>query len=90
VFTGDCTTDLDHGVAVVGYGVDANGTKYWIVKNSWGTNWGEHGYIRMQRSINKKEGICGIAMDASYPIKTSPNAHRKGNIFPTFYSQSKT
>jgi KDEL-tailed cysteine endopeptidase len=84
VSTGDCTTDLDHGVAVVGYGVDAKGTKYWIVKNSWGQNWGEPGYIRMQRSITKKEEICRIAMDASYPVKPSPNPHRNGNVFATF------
>ncbi|KAH7577036.1 hypothetical protein JRO89_XS01G0196100 [Xanthoceras sorbifolium] len=67
VFTGTCGTDLDHGVTAVGYGVDADGTKYWLVKNSWGTGWGEEGYIRMQRDIDAKEGLCGIAMQASYP-----------------------
>ena len=61
-------TELDLGVAVVGYGVTDDGTKYWIVKNSWGTEWGEEGYIRMKRGIDAKEGICGIAMGASYPI----------------------
>ncbi|KAI4343672.1 hypothetical protein L6164_010993 [Bauhinia variegata] len=71
VFTGGCGTDLDHGVAVVGYGTTIDGTKYWIVKNSWGTEWGEKGYIRMQRGTSDKEGLCGIAMEASYPIKNS-------------------
>ncbi|KAK7291579.1 hypothetical protein RIF29_06840 [Crotalaria pallida] len=71
VFTGECGTDLDHGVAIVGYGATLDGTKYWIVKNSWGARWGEHGYIRMQRGISKKQGLCGIAMEASYPIKNS-------------------
>lgn len=79
MFTGNCTTDLNHGVAVVGYGVEADGTKYWIVKNSWGPSWGEQGYISMQRGIDAKEGLCGIAMDSSYPIKTSPNPSPKGN-----------
>jgi len=43
------------------------------VKNSWGAGWGENGYIRMERGINDERGLCGIAMEASYPIKTSPN-----------------
>ncbi|XP_059304051.1 vignain [Lycium ferocissimum] len=71
VFTGECGTELDHGVAIVGYGTTLDGTKYWIVKNSWGPEWGEKGYIRMQREVDAKEGLCGIAMQPSYPIKTS-------------------
>lgn len=66
IYTGECGTQLDHGVTAVGYG-RANGTDYWLVKNSWGTEWGEKGYIRMQRGIAAKEGLCGIAMDSSYP-----------------------
>ncbi|KAK1293949.1 Vignain [Acorus calamus] len=76
VFTGHCGTDLDHGVAIVGYGTTLDGTKYWTVKNSWGPEWGEKGYIRMQRGVSAAEGLCGIAMEASYPIKTSPNPTR--------------
>jgi KDEL-tailed cysteine endopeptidase len=66
IFTNQCGNDLNHGVTAVGYGED--GGKYWLVKNSWGTSWGESGYIRMERDSNDKQGICGIAMDASYPL----------------------
>ncbi|GAB2240857.1 hypothetical protein Droror1_Dr00021375 [Drosera rotundifolia] len=67
VYTGNCGTDLDHGVAAVGYGTTLDGTKYWIVRNSWGADWGEQGYIRLERGVSAKEGKCGIAMEASYP-----------------------
>ncbi|KAI0493405.1 hypothetical protein KFK09_023521 [Dendrobium nobile] len=77
VFTGKCGTDLDHGVAIVGYGTAQKGTKYWIVRNSWGPEWGEKGYIRMLRGSSDPQGLCGLAMEASYPIKSSPNPTRK-------------
>jgi len=69
VFTGSCGTNLDHGVLVVGYSNDSADGAYWKVKNSWGSGWGESGYIRMCKNCDKNDGSgqCGIAMDASYP-----------------------
>ncbi|KAG4938765.1 hypothetical protein AAZX31_16G088500 [Glycine max] len=68
VFTGKCGTSLDHGVVVVGYGSE-NGVDYWLVRNSWGTGWGEDGYFKMQRNVRTPTGKCGITMEASYPVK---------------------
>ncbi|BBN14505.1 hypothetical protein MPTK1_6g12320 [Marchantia polymorpha subsp. ruderalis] len=69
IYDGDCGTELDHAAVVVGYGSD-EGEDYWILKNSWGESWGEDGFFRLQRNIDAEEGMCGIAMAATYPTKT--------------------
>jgi len=46
---------MNHAVAVVGYGTE-DGLDYWLVKNSWGTDWGEKGFFRIQRGVK----MCGI------------------------------
>jgi len=58
------TTTVDHGVIVVGYGTDPVQGDYWILKNSWGTGWGEAGYMRLARN---KNNACGIAVIPVYP-----------------------
>ena len=63
-------------MVAVGYGIE-NGMDHWLVRNSWGTNWGERGYMKLQRNVAEPEGKCGIAMQATYPVKyskTSKNA----------------
>ncbi|XP_064383113.1 procathepsin L-like [Halichondria panicea] len=59
-----CTSSsLNHAMVITGYG-SYSGKKYWLAKNSWGTNWGQSGFVMMARD---KYNQCGIASDASYP-----------------------
>jgi len=70
----DCGTNLDHGVLVVGYG-EEDGKKYWLVKNSWGPNWGDSGYIKIGRSESESDpGVCGIAMQPVFPEALPPRS----------------
>jgi len=55
---------LDHGVLLVGYEKGS----YWKVKNSWGSGWGEKGYIRL---AGTDANTCGLANSASYPTVSS-------------------
>jgi len=59
-----CGLNLDHAVQLVGYG-EENGKDYWLVRNSWGTSWGEAGYVKLERNSAIPQGTCGIAMGPS-------------------------
>ena len=66
VITGSsCGTKLDHGVLAVGYGT-MDGEDFFLVKNSWGPSWGDHGYVRISASASN---TCGILSDPSYPLE---------------------
>ncbi|KAJ8943322.1 hypothetical protein NQ318_004763 [Aromia moschata] len=61
----DCKNDsTNHQIVIVGYGSTNNGTDYWLIKNSWGTDWGEDGYLRLLR----RDNYCGILNSAMHPI----------------------
>ena len=69
VMTATCGTNLDHGVLAVGYGTDPTQGDFYKVKNSWGADWGEKGYIRLGRGAKfNPSGQCGIQSMPSYPV----------------------
>lgn len=56
---------LNHAVLVVGFGTEPDGQKYWLIKNSYGQQWGIGGYIKLAKDAGNH---CGIASAASYPL----------------------
>ena len=62
----DCGEDIDHGVVAIGYGVDASGIAYYIVRNSWGHSWGIDGYVNI--AIEEGAGVCGIQKEPVIPL----------------------
>lgn len=60
-----CGTNIDHAVAAVGYGTDATAGGYYLVRNSWGTSWGQSGYVKIGQASGA--GICGINQYVAYP-----------------------
>ena len=87
---------MDHALLITGYGEetgeDGSVQQFWIARNSWGTDWGESGYVRIARGGDKKSGICSIASSPSVAlggtftrdVKLQPSKH----IFSKSYSES--
>lgn len=59
------SSNLNHAALIVGYGTDIKWGDYWLVKNSWGSTWGEEGYFKIARN---RDNHCGIASYIVYPI----------------------
>lgn len=77
IYDGDCSSDpddIDHAVLIVGYSSEDD-VDYWIVKNSWGADWGLDGYFYIERNTDLEYGVCAINAMASYPTKegTTPS-----------------
>lgn len=59
------SANVNHAVLLIGYGIDHNNKRFWLLKNSWGVGWGESGYFRLSREIYN---MCGISTNAIVPI----------------------
>jgi len=69
VFTGGCSESINHGMVAIGYGVNDEGMEYAIVRNSWGTFWGESGYVKVKIGTDDPEGgLCDLYMYPNYPV----------------------
>lgn len=68
IFDGACTSGVNHAMVAIGYGLDdATGLEYIIVRNSWGSNWGVDGYVKI-KADTKQGGICELYNYPSYPL----------------------
>jgi len=61
---GHSVDKINHAVLLIGYGTEPNGQKYWLIKNSYGPEWGEKGFAKLARNVTN---YCAIASYALYP-----------------------
>ena len=63
----NCGTVVDHAITAVGYGTDPTYGGYFLVQNSWGTSWGDQGYVQLGYSTTAA-GVCGMYKNVAYPL----------------------
>ncbi|CAI5525146.1 unnamed protein product [Closterium sp. Naga37s-1] len=82
IFDGNCSGDIDHAMLLVGYNRTDPDNPYWILKNTWGINWGENGYMRL-RMIPDGNGKCNVMSEnAIYPVFYEKNSRACEVITP--------
>ena len=72
----------DHSVAIVGWGAE-DSTEYWIVQNSWGENWGEQGFFRIERGVN----LMGIEKEFVWVTPSAPTCTEATLAQPGNYAE---
>ncbi|KFK22654.1 hypothetical protein AALP_AAs45238U000100 [Arabis alpina] len=77
IFNGPCGTNLDHALVIVGYG-NENGQDYWIVRNSWGTKWGEAGYAKIARNHQISTGKKVVLLPVLNKMARGPRTQAVG------------
>lgn len=73
----DCLSDgkeVNHAVVIVGFGETSGGESYWVLRNTWGTMWGENGYMRVRRGL-EPHGPCNLYLYSTYPVNLTSNAN---------------
>jgi len=76
--------DVDHFMEVAGWGVSALGTKYWVLRNSWGTYWGDAGWFKLERGVNslRIESAC----DWAVPDASDIDRELKNQVMGDYYT----
>jgi C1A family cysteine protease len=72
IISQNCGQNLNHDMLIMGYGTytteaSNTSTDFWLLKNSWGTRWGEEGYIKVKRTPGVAPAICGVSKSAIFP-----------------------